>query len=635
MKKKIQLCGVATAGVVLLTACNGGSSSTVPQNQNLQFTASGLTGSTCDGIAAWDAAKAYATAGTLVVRNGKEYKNNWWTQGNDPETNSGASGSGMPWTFITSCGVAPTPTPTPTTSPAPTASPQPTISPSPVPTVSPGPSGLPTPLSFTHTSSASGVINYHLNLPYGSGNVEKMTLSANYTDLLISNYVAGALLGRMMHEKYPALNFNRDYIYGSLFGQLLQENINTTNYDNTTDWINPVANERASLLASGQGGPYQINDYSKRLETSAGLGLINFVALQKGLGYTVEAQDSGAQTASKGPDSLDQKYFGPMAAAFFHYNDMNRLEQNNSETWGPQYKYFSQCMTNLQNSSASQFKYNMYDLILNAAYNAGTYSTIIGDYFRICAGMYTSSPEKTQIASTGDYSLSDTQYQTAIGTKEAVGSTFILYPRQIRIYLDQIYNQPMFTSGAISGTNNVTLSVQDIEYVFENAMGTLAYVNSNNVYQYIPYSEAKKAFEAALTAKNISISGSLKISTAADKTKFFDLLDAAINNLATNLKVNFTATTQVTIGGSVTPTPTPTATPTTPTNVCPTNPLQYPNDIGKFASGSIVKYTNDGQFYTCNAGVAAWCNSSAQWAYAPSGGTASSMAWTLYNCSNK
>ena len=635
MKKKIQLCGVATAGVVLLTACNGGSNSTIPQNQNLQFTASGLTGSTCDNIAAWDAAKAYANAGTLVVRNGKEYKNNWWTQGNDPETNSGSSGSGMPWFFVTSCGVAPTPTPT--SSPAPTTSPLPTISPSPIPTVSPGAGGLPT------TSSASGVINYHLNLPFGSGNVEKMTLSANYTDLLISNYVAGALLGRMMHEKYPLLNYNRDYIYGSLFGQLLQENINTTNYESATDWINPVANERASLLASGQGGPYQINDYSKRLETSAGFGLINFVALQKGLGYTVEAQDSGAQTASKGPDSLDQKYFGPMAAAYFHYNDMNRLEQNNSETWGPQYKYFSQCMTNLQNSSASQFKYNMYDLILNAAYNAGTYSTIIGDYFRICAGMYTTSPEKTQIASVGDYSLSDTQYQSVIGTKEAAGSTFILYPRQIRIYLDQIYNQEMFDSTspdgktkAITGNNNIALSVQDIEYVFENAMGTLAYVNSNNVYGYISYSEAKKAFEAALSAKNISISSSLKISTAADKTKFFDLLDAAINNLATNLQMNFTATTQVTIGGSVTPTPTPTATPTTPTNVCPSNPLQYPSDIGKFASGSVVQSEADHKFYTCNAGVAAWCNSPAQWAYAPGDtSTAGSMAWTLYNCSSK
>ena len=150
-------------------------------------------------------------------------------------------------------------------------------------------------------------------------------------------------------------------------------------------------------------------------------------------------------------------------------------------------------MANLENTNSASFNNNIYDLILNAAYNAGTYSTIIGDYFRVCAGMYTSNPEMTQVKSLGDYSLSDTQYQSAIGTKEAAGSTFILYPRQIRIYLDQIYNQPKFTTGAIDGTNKVSLTVQDIEYVFENAMGTLAYVNSSNAYNYIAYSDAKKA----------------------------------------------------------------------------------------------------------------------------------------------
>lgn len=596
-------------GCAILTGCNNGSSATNPSNVGQSTTAS----SACDGVNAWSATQAYASAGTLVTRNGNEYKNNWWTQGDDPATQSGASGSGKPWTLVTSCGATPVVSPTPSPTPTPTTTPQPSES-----------SNLPTPIAFTPTSSASGTINYHLNLPYGSGNVEKLTLSANYTDLLISNYVAGALLGNMMHTKYPKLNFNRDYIYGSLFGQLLQENINTTNYLSTTNWINPVATERNSLLNSGQGGPYQINDYSKRLENSSGYGLINFVAIQKGLGFTVEAQDDGTQTASTGPASLDQKYFGPLAAAYFHFNDMNRLAQNNADTWGPQYQYYSKCMANLENTNSASFNNNIYDLILNAAYNAGTYSTIIGDYFRVCAGMYTSNPEMTQVKSLGDYSLSDTQYQSAIGTKEAAGSTFILYPRQIRIYLDQIYNQPKFTTGAIDGTNKVSLTVQDIEYVFENAMGTLAYVNSSNAYNYIAYSDAKKAFEQALTQNSISLTGSLVISNATDKVKFFNLLDSAINNLATNLSIDFTKTTQVTIGGT-SPTPTP-----TPSNTCPTNPQVYPAGRGTYISGSIVK-ASDGNLYRCNSGVAAWCNSSAD-AYTPATGWAYTQAWTAYTC---
>lgn len=624
MNNKLTLNILLALGAIALTACNGGSSadgSTVAQNRTLQLSSNGLTGSTCDGVAVWDASKSYATAGMLVVRNGKEYKNNWWTNV-DPETNNGVSGSGQPWTFITSCGVAPTPTPTPTVTP--------TATPTPTPTIIPVPStGLPTPIHFTPLSTASGVINYHLNLPFGSGNVEKLTLSANYTDLIISNYVAGALLGRLMQEKEPSLKFNKDYIYGTVFGQLLQENIDTAGYTNSSDWINANDAQRASLLNSGQGGPYQINDYSKRLENNNGVGLVNFVALQKGLGYTVEQQDSGAQTLAKGPDSLDQKYFGPLAAAYFHLNDMNRLAMNNAETWGPQVQYYAKCMSNLKLANSSTNVNNIYDLILNAAYNAGTYSAIIKDYFRVCAGMYTTNPEMTQLKSLGDYTLSDSVYKTTINSTEAVGSTFILYPRQIRIYLDQMYNQKTFNSDAITGTNSIKLSVQDIEYVFENAFGTLAYVSSANKYDYIATADSKKAFTAALTTNGLSSTVSLDISTAAGKTKFFNLLDTAINNLATNLNISFGSVTQTTIGGT-SPTPTPTSTPT-PTNNCPATAQVYPTGLGTYVSGTIVK-ASDNQFYKCNAGVAAWCNSTAAWAYAPGSGTATTSAWTLQAC---
>ncbi len=132
--------------VITLTGCNSGTNTTtIPQNQNLHLSSSGLTGSSCDGVETWNASVSYATAGTLVVRNGKEYKNNWWTQGNDPETNNGVAGSGKPWTFITECGVAPTPTPTPTptVNPTVTPSPTPTASPSPSPTATPTPTPAP------------------------------------------------------------------------------------------------------------------------------------------------------------------------------------------------------------------------------------------------------------------------------------------------------------------------------------------------------------------------------------------------------------------------------------------------------------------------------------------------------------
>ena len=43
------------------------------------------------------------TGGNTASENGTNYTANWWTQGNDPATNSGPSGSGQPWTATGGC----------------------------------------------------------------------------------------------------------------------------------------------------------------------------------------------------------------------------------------------------------------------------------------------------------------------------------------------------------------------------------------------------------------------------------------------------------------------------------------------------------------------------------------------------
>ena len=52
--------------------------------------------------AAWSSTTVY-TAGEQASENGINYTANWWTQGNDPATNNGGSGSGQPWTSDGSC----------------------------------------------------------------------------------------------------------------------------------------------------------------------------------------------------------------------------------------------------------------------------------------------------------------------------------------------------------------------------------------------------------------------------------------------------------------------------------------------------------------------------------------------------
>lgn len=51
---------------------------------------------------AWSSGTAY-TGGATVSENGTNYTANWWTQGDDPATHSGTTGSGAPWTSTGAC----------------------------------------------------------------------------------------------------------------------------------------------------------------------------------------------------------------------------------------------------------------------------------------------------------------------------------------------------------------------------------------------------------------------------------------------------------------------------------------------------------------------------------------------------
>ena len=141
---KIHLIVLAT-GAITLSGCNNGSSSssnTQPSSVDTTIKAIASNNNTsCAGIATWSATTAYSVAGTAVVYNGIEYTNNWWTQGDAPDINSGISGSGKPWTKVTVCG-GPTPTPTPTISPTPSPTPTPTSTPTIPPTTLIYPAGI-------------------------------------------------------------------------------------------------------------------------------------------------------------------------------------------------------------------------------------------------------------------------------------------------------------------------------------------------------------------------------------------------------------------------------------------------------------------------------------------------------------
>lgn len=383
------------------------------------------------------------------------------------------------------------------------------------------------------SSDDFGQIYYHLNFPVSTdAKTEKINLNENYKDLIISNFIAGALYSHLLKQHFPTLKFNRQYIEGSLLAQLLQENLQTNDYRSDTDWINPDPVIRKMLLSPGQGGPYQLNDYSKRLENN--IGMINFVVLQKSLGYTIQEQDNGTQTRSLGPISLDNKYFGPLAAAYFQYNDMLRIQRINQDPWGPSAKYFSQCMTTLENTPN-----NFLDMMLNAVYNAGPWAEITKTTIELCANI-NNPVYADKIKNISNYNLYDDEYQEAIDTKERPGTTFILYPRQIRFYLDELYNNPT----NLHLNNSLVFPVSQLKQIFSKTMSTLAYINGNGNYIYIESKDTDAAFDYALSILHISINQSLNITKPAEKEQIFDLLESAINRLSVTLQIDFSAVTE-------------------------------------------------------------------------------------------
>ena len=88
---------------VLRTALIAGSALGLTAGGSVLALASGSAAqaaTTC--AAAWSSATVY-TGGQQASENGINYTANWWTQGNDPATSNGGSGSGQPWTSNGSC----------------------------------------------------------------------------------------------------------------------------------------------------------------------------------------------------------------------------------------------------------------------------------------------------------------------------------------------------------------------------------------------------------------------------------------------------------------------------------------------------------------------------------------------------
>ena len=463
-------------------------------------------------------------------------------------------------------------------------------------------------------ATSAGVLYFHAYVPQTSTRAfnlgDSMSLAGDkYTDLIMSNYIAGVLLGHMVVESFPNMQFYKDYMYGTIFAQLLQENIETELYTPTSNLIDSSSLQTA-VMGSGQGGPYQINSYAQDMVagsyTPAGYSLVNYIAIQKNIGYTISQQATQATLAT--PAQFNNKYYGPALTAYFHLNDLRALDalENGSQGYissaAPNY---TQCMKNLVS-----IKNNPLDIITNYAYNQGYFGGLVGASTTDCIN----STPTDLLAKYNGYA-------------NAAGSSYNQYPYQVRFYLDELYNQ----STLVPATNNhVAFSMTNLGNVFSSVFQTLAYVNSSGQYVYISATQASTAFSAALTKAQVASTAILDLSDATQRATIYLIIETAIAQLESTLKTNFSTTTMTDLtttasngGGS-------SGTGSIPT--CPSSAVLYPKGRGTYVGGTVVTASN-GNYYQCISNqVAPWCNSSLAAYYAPATGYAWTSAWALYSC---
>ncbi len=507
--------------------------------------------------------------------------------------------------FVTTIGTLPTPEPSPTPTPSPTPSPQP--QPTPVPTTPPIPTGV---------VVSSGDVFYHLpSVPLSSsaglkiGNGDDLNLSGDrYTDLILSNIIAGSMQVYLIDKTYPNMGYNTDYMHGMVLAQLLQENLDTAAYESNTNLISPISlvgtNQNAGVMAAGQGGPYQINSYAWDQvggNVNQGYALINYIALQKNIGFTLAT--APAQVSAPTPASFNNKYYGPMLVAFWHYNDLRTLIKlaNTPYTSAPA-PTIEKCLTNLQSVTSAPL-----DVALGYAYNAGY----------IMAGLVTNA--FGQCAS--DVNSFNSTYNNYANS---AGSSYNNYPYQARFYLDEIYGNAQ----GIDPNNHLAVNMTSLGNIFSNVMQTLAYVNSQESYTYFTAKQAIDAYNSALTQTKVSPRYVYDLSDSAQRYYIFLVLNKAIANLEAITGSDFTKVTLNQLdnagggsGGGGTG------------NACPTKAPVYLSAVTNYTTDSIVRAnSSDSTLYKCT--VPGWCNSGAgsSWAYAPGSGSHWTLAWSIYSC---
>ena len=388
-------------------------------------------------------------------------------------------------------------------------------------------------------------IIHHVTFPYSYGKktIGVFNLNTPYaTDVVISNLIAGTLYSYLVEKKYPDVHFNKEYLVGSILSQLLQETglaeskINPNYFAEAKKQAIHEPGYASQLLEVGQSGPYQINDYYKRLPdttTPGSLGLINYDALYQRLDYTIDDQDNDVQSRRIGPDSLEDIYFGPIAAAYFQFNNINRLEVLASQSKYRNQELWNTCFNTAlkdERFTSDPNALRLADFLMNVIYSAGSHSVVFRNYLYVCTDAYgdgTNFDFTSELPYLNSYDLGPKEYQKKI----PVSGHEYSYPRQVSFYTDQLFGKDLGASGPTM-TNNQQLTVADLQRVFVKVFAQLSYkTQQGQLPTLIDESTAEQAFVQAIGDAGVTLETTYSLSEESQRNALFVFLNQAFVQL--------------------------------------------------------------------------------------------------------
>lgn len=476
------------------------------------------------------------------------------------------------------------------------------------------------PSLYANTMKSNDLI-YHTSFPIKDNDlsIDHFTTDTDFANTIVmSNIIAGVMYGYLIDQKYPDIKYDGDYLYTSILGRLLEKSgleKQLINKDFELDDVDASIHEPSyikQLLNPGQSGPYKLKDYAKRLpqkDTIGALGLRNYDAIAKILGYSLEDQDNGKQSNSKVPETLENIYASPMITAFYNFNKFNEIQILSSEKQQKEkkdkekYKYSKQWNKCLETMQQGEITNTFFPTIMNIIIDSGTTSSVLEPYLNICNNHKFLA--KSAYNAMNDLTLGAYEYQKAIGVKKIDNNNndYYEYSRQMSFYMSQILNVSVNMGKNLYLVDNfIIFDIDRLREVFSISMSKLSYKDNKGVLHYISQDEANKAFDQAikllgLTAtKNLGFSNFYPVNKDGEqRALIYSLIYNSISNLNKSVNINFTAVSDNKIDK-----------PSEAKKPIKETEISYPDKLGTYELGTTVSYDNS--IYTCK--IVSWCNQS-------------------------